>query len=94
MEVTLTGRSGVHAVAPVGKASKSESDYATTQSQLTVADHAVAPVSTLGNVRLVCVQVRSTGSVIYYSILSFKIIFCIISKPRLSNFASSIFARR
>lgn len=57
MEATLAGRSGGHAVAPVAKASKSESDYATTQNQLMEADHAAAPVSTLENVRSACVQV-------------------------------------
>lgn len=57
MEATLAGRSGDHAVAPVAKASKSESDYATTQNQLMVADHAAAPVLTLENVRSACVQV-------------------------------------
>lgn len=57
MEATLTGRSGVHVVAPVDKASKNESDYATTQNQQMVADHAVVPVLILGNVMLVSVQV-------------------------------------
>lgn len=58
MEVTLIGRNGVHVVALVEKVSKSESDYATTQNQPTVAVHVAGPVSTLENVRLVSVQVQ------------------------------------
>lgn len=58
MEATLTGRNGVHVVAPVVKASKNESDRAPTQNQPTAADHAAVPVSTLGNVKLVSVQVQ------------------------------------
>lgn len=57
MEATPTGRNGVHVAAPVDKASKNESDYATTQNQLTVAGPAAIPVSTLGNVKPVSVQV-------------------------------------
>ncbi len=57
MEATLTGRNGLHAAAPVDKASKNESDYATTQNQPMAADRAAAPASTPGNVKLVSVQV-------------------------------------
>ncbi len=59
MEAILTGRNGVHVAAPVDRASKNESDYATTQNQSMAADHAAVPVSTLGNVKLVSVQVRT-----------------------------------
>lgn len=58
MEATLTGRNGLHVVAPVDKASKNESDCVTTQNQPTAADHAAVPVSTRGNVKLDSVQVR------------------------------------
>lgn len=57
MEATLTGRNGVHVAAPVDRASKNESDHATTHNQPMAADHAAVPVSTLGNVKLVSVQV-------------------------------------
>lgn len=59
MEATPTGRSGVHVAAPVDRGSKNESDCATTQSQRMAADHAAAPVLTLGNVMSVSVQVWS-----------------------------------
>lgn len=52
MEATLTGRTGVHVVAPVDKASKNESDRAATQNQSTVDDHAAVPVLSLGSVKL------------------------------------------
>lgn len=58
MEATLTGMNGVHVAAPVDRASKNASDYVTTQNQPMAADRAAAPVSTLGNVKLVSVQVR------------------------------------
>lgn len=58
MEATLTGRNGLHVVAPVDKASKNESDCAATQNQPTVDDHAAVPMLTLGNVKLDSVQVR------------------------------------
>lgn len=58
MEVTLIGRNGVHVVALVEKASKNESDYATIPNQSTVAVRAAVPVPTLGNARLVSVQVQ------------------------------------
>lgn len=62
MEATLTGRSGAPVVVPVDKVSKNGSDYATTQNQSMVADHAAAPVLTLGNVKPVSVQVGLTFS--------------------------------
>lgn len=58
MEATLTGRNGLHAVAPVDKASKNESDYATTQNQPMAVDHAAVLVSTPGNVKLASARVR------------------------------------
>lgn len=58
MEATLTGRTGVHVVAPVDKASKNDSDRAATQNQSTVDDHAAVPVLSLGSVKLDSVLVR------------------------------------
>ncbi|TKS79048.1 Hemicentin-2 [Collichthys lucidus] len=59
-EATLTGRNGVRVVAPVDKASKNESDYATTPNRPMAADRAVAPASTPGNVKPVSVQTRGS----------------------------------
>lgn len=62
MEATLTGRNGAPVVALVDKASRSESESATTQNQPTGADPAVARVSTRGNVTLDSVQVKYFSS--------------------------------
>lgn len=59
MEATLTGRNGLRVVAPVDQASKKESDCATTQNQLTVADRVTVLVPTQGNVKLDSVQVKT-----------------------------------
>lgn len=67
MEATLTGKNGLHVVAPADKVSKNESDCATTQNQPMVADHAAAPVSTPGNVNLVSVQVQTNLFVFLFS---------------------------
>lgn len=57
-EATLTGRNGASVVAPVDKASRKESECATTQNRPMAADPAAAPVSTQGNVTLDSVQVK------------------------------------
>lgn len=55
---TLTGKNGARVVAPVDKASRKESDCATTQNQPTGADRAAGPLPTRGNVTLDSVQVK------------------------------------
>lgn len=59
---TLTGKNGARVVAPVDKASRKESDCATTQNQPTGADHAAGPLSTQGNAMLDSVQVKQSDS--------------------------------
>lgn len=57
-EATQTGRSGAHAVSPVGKASRNESDSVTTLHQPTAAYYVRVRTWIPGNVRPHCVQVH------------------------------------
>lgn len=57
MEAIPTGRTGVLVIASVVKAPKSAVDFATTQNQLMVDEHASGPVLTPGHVMPAFVQV-------------------------------------
>lgn len=77
MEAIPTGRTGVLVVASVVKAPKSAVDFATTQNQLMVDEHASGPVLTPGHVMPAFVQVELKS----YSIF----IFCMCSRYTIKN---------